>query len=87
MQHPKNLLKSEIPEKSKLKSRLHLEQKNFASRMKSNLLEKKDSDSKTRLLHNRKMERTRISKRSMMKRQTSLLKTMTRLIEKKRSRE
>jgi hypothetical protein len=55
--------------------------------MKSNLLEKKDSDSKTRLLYNRKMERTRISKRSMMKRQTSLLKTMTRLIEKKRSRE
>jgi hypothetical protein len=55
--------------------------------MKSSLLEKKDSDSKTRLLHSKKIVKTRINKKLMMKMQTWLLRTTTKLIERKRSRE
>jgi hypothetical protein len=55
--------------------------------MKSSLLGKKDSDSKTRLLHSKKIVKTRINKKLMMKMQTWLLRTTTKLIERKRSRE
>jgi hypothetical protein len=55
--------------------------------MKSSLLGKKDSDSKTRLLHSKKIVRTRINKKLMMKMQNWLLRTTTKLIERKRSRE
>jgi len=55
--------------------------------MKSSLLGKKDSDSKTRLLHSKKMVKTRIKKKLMMKMQNWLLRTTTKLIERKRSRE
>jgi hypothetical protein len=55
--------------------------------MKSSSLGKKDSDSKTRLLHSKKMVKTRIKKKLMMKMQNWLLRTTTKLIERKRSRE
>jgi hypothetical protein len=55
--------------------------------MKSSLSGKKDSDSKTRLLHSKKIVKTRINKKLMMKMQTWLLRTTTKLIERKRSRE
>ena len=55
--------------------------------MKSSLLGKKDSDSKTRLLRSKKIVKTRINKKLMTKMQTWLLRTTTKLIERKRSRE
>ena len=58
--------------------------------MKSSLLGKKDSDSKTRLLlllHCKQLVKTRIKKKLMTKMQTWLLRTTTKLIERKRLRE